>query len=138
SIEWFENAGVKLKKEADNRMFPITDNSQTIIDCLMRECNKRNIPVLIKNGVNKIEPIAVGFNIYSQTGLVQCKKIIIATGGSPKESGFSWLHDLGIKTVKPEPSLFTFNIPGDPIRQLAGVSVENAIVSLPDFKISQK
>jgi len=108
TVTWFESRGVKLKTEADNRMFPVSDNSQTIIDCLVSEANK--LGVVIQKGVS-----------VSDIRETRADKIIIASGGSPKLAGFDWLKNLGHTIIPPVPSLFTFNMPDEPIKKLMGV-----------------
>ncbi len=144
TIQWFEERGVKLKAEDDGRMFPVTDSSQTIIDCLMREVHKYGVKIRLSTEVKKI-------NIHSESYRdsmlnVQCSNgesidadyICIASGGYPKSSMFEWLKKLGHTIEEPVPSLFTFNMPGNPITKLMGVSVENARVKIIGTKLEQE
>lgn len=135
TIEWFESRGVKLKTEEDGRMFPITDNSQTIIDCLLRETKKLGIEILLQTSVAEIKKVENQFQLVTNNQQLITKKLIIATGGSPKLSGLQWLKDLGHDVVAPVPSLFTFNMPKNPITELMGVSVPNAKVRIVGTKL---
>jgi predicted Rossmann fold flavoprotein len=138
TVKWFEARGVKLKTEADGRMFPVTDNSQSIIDCLVAEAEKLGVWVKTGASVTAIEKAGSGF-ILKFTGDNEKKvdKIIIATGGSPKPEGFVWLQKLGHRIASPVPSLFTFNIPNNNITQMMGVAVENAAVWIEKTKLKQ-
>lgn len=134
TVEWFESRGVKFKTEEDNRMFPITDSSHTIINCLMREAEKTGIEIRLRTAVNKIESVARGVLLDSE----EFDKVIVATGGSPKLVGFEWLSKLGHKIVPPVPSLFTFNIPNNSVKRLMGVVVKDAIVRIQGTKLSHQ
>ncbi|MCE3278662.1 MAG: flavoprotein [Bacteroidetes bacterium] len=131
TINWFEQRGVKLKMEADGRMFPTTDKSETIVNCLLSEAEKSN--VVIKQGVD-VEEIIQAENTFKINvkggGSFTCDQLIIATGGNSKEEAYNWLRKLGHTIVKPVPSLFTFNIPDNSITQLMGVSVPLAKVKV--------
>jgi predicted Rossmann fold flavoprotein len=137
TINWFESRGVKLKTEEDGRMFPKTDKSETIIDCLLKEAKKAKVTVQTEVGVKEIKPkFDAGFHVELSNGEhLECDKIIIATGGSPKLEGFEWLKKLGHQIVEPVPSLFTFNIPDNPIVELQGISVNPAKVKIADTKM---
>jgi predicted Rossmann fold flavoprotein len=129
TIEWFEQRGVELKTETDGRMFPVSDNSGTIVDCLVREAEKAHVK--IKQGVDVEEIIQKdgSFTLHAKGGgHFKCDRLIIATGGNSKNEAYEWLRKLGHSIVKPVPSLFTFNIPDDPVTQLMGVSVSHAKV----------
>ncbi len=139
TIEWFKERGVLLKEEKDGRMFPVTDSSQTIVDCLLDEVNKYGVEVLMNAEVKKISFQQSMFNIqYSNGKQVGADFICIASGGYPKSSMFEWLKGLGHTIEEPVPSLFTFNIPGHPIREFMGVSVENAKVKIIGSKLEQE
>ncbi len=137
TLTWFESRGVELKIEEDNRMFPLTDNSQTIIDCLLDEIQKHDIAIKKNHAVIAIEKREDGFNLVFANETVHANKIIIASGGSPKLSGFTWLEKLGHVIESPVPSLFTFNMPQESITELMGVSVGKAIVKVQGNKLKQ-
>jgi predicted Rossmann fold flavoprotein len=136
TVEWFSKRGVELKAEEDGRMFPTTDNSQTIIDCFLKEAAQNNIKILEQSPIRKIVPENEGYTLHLEGTSEHFDKIIIATGGSPKMSGFYWLQQLGHSISPPLPSLFTFNIPSDQVKILMGLVVENATVRIQGTKLS--
>jgi len=136
TVEWFSRRGVELKAEEDGRMFPTTDNSQTIIDCFLKEAAQKNIKILEQSPIRKIVPENEGYTLHLEGTSEHFDKIIIATGGSPKMSGFYWLQQLGHSISPPLPSLFTFNIPSDQVKILMGLVVENATVRIQGTKLS--
>lgn len=136
TIEWFESRGVKLKTEEDGRMFPVSDDSQTIIDVLRNEATKNGVEVKLKSVVNKIEVMDDGFLLFVGDGAEKVDKVIITSGGSPKLDGFRMYQDLGHDIEPPIPSLFTFNTPGESLKSLPGISVPNAHVRLEGTKLS--
>ena len=135
TVEWFAKRGVSLKAESDNRMFPVTDDSQTIIDCFLEEAKSKNIQLLKQTPISKIIPEKKGYTLHHNESKEHFDKVIIATGGSPKESGSYWLRQLGLSISPPVPSLFTFNIPGDQVKTLMGLVVENATVRIQGTKL---
>jgi len=140
TINWFEESGVKLKTEPDGRMFPVTDSSQTVIDCLLKEANKYSVNIIMSTEVKKIniDP-AGGFNLqYSNEKILNADYVCIASGGYPKSSMFGWLKELGHSIEHPVPSLFTFNLPNHPIAKLMGVSVEKAKVKIVGTKLEEE
>lgn len=137
-IKWFENNGVKLKTETDGRMFPVTDNSQTVIDCLLDKTAALRIKILTNQGIEKVEKTDTGFLLHFQSGTVfECKKLIIASGGHPNASGYKWISDLGVKIIQPVPSLFTFNIPDSPFKGLEGIAISTCRVKINTTKLEQ-
>ena len=136
TVEWFSRRGVELKAEEDGRMFPTTDNSQTIIDCFLKEASQKNIKILEQSPIRKIVPEKEGYTLHLEGTSEHFNKVIIATGGSPKMSGFYWLQQLGHSISPPLPSLFTFNIPSDQVKILMGLVVENATVRIQGTKLS--
>ena len=137
TIKWFEDRKVKLKTETDGRMFPVSDDSQTIIDCLMKEANKLKILIETEKEVRDIIPsFHGGFEIFLKSNnKIECDKIIVATGGSSKYESFAWIKALGHEIIEPVPSLFTFNVPNDPVVELMGLSVSPAKIKIPDLKM---
>lgn len=124
TIEWFNNQGVELKTEADGRMFPVTDSSQTIIDCLTQTADNFGVKLALEEGAEHILPIASGgFEIKTNKQTLTTKTIILSSGGSPKMQGFNWLNNLGINFVEPVPSLFTFNVKNHTFKDLMGLAV---------------
>lgn len=138
TIEWFKERGVQLKAEADGRMFPVTDNSQTIVNCLLKEADKYGVKILVQCEVQQVTAMPDGFSIRSSKGVFTAGYVCIACGGYPKSSMFGWLRELGHSISEPVPSLFTCNMPGNSITELMGVAVENAAVKVPGTKLSEQ
>ncbi|HCL06594.1 MAG TPA: aminoacetone oxidase family FAD-binding enzyme [Chitinophagaceae bacterium] len=138
TITWFAERGVVLKTEADGRMFPTTDDSQTIIDCLLKEADKYRVAVQLNKEVKTIEKNGAAFIVsLSDNTTITADYICIATGGYPKSAMFDWLKQTGHTIEEPVPSLFTFNMPGNPITSLMGVSVPNATVKITGTRLSE-
>jgi predicted Rossmann fold flavoprotein len=137
TVQWFQERGVKLKAEADGRMFPTTDSSQTIIDCLLAEANKYRVVILTNHDVISIEKEHEFFYLHlANNKRLTANQLCIATGGYPKALQFQWLQKLGHSIEDPLPSLFTFNMPNNSITQLMGVSVPEAQVKIIGTKLS--
>jgi predicted Rossmann fold flavoprotein len=121
TVEWFESRQVKLKTESDGRMFPITDDSQTIIDCLMNEVARLGVELKTQCHVKRLSPSQDGHWLI-ETGQVDYKAqtVLLATGSAP--STLKWLQTLGQSLIPQVPSLFTFNIKHPVIADLQGVS----------------
>lgn len=134
--EWFESRGVALTTQEDGCVFPVSQNSQSIIDCLMSESQKLGIHIQSGKGVQSIVPINEQLELKFIDGETRVfDKIIIATGGSPKKSGLVWLEDLGHKIEDPVPSLFTFNMPNENVRDLMGIVVEETKTNVQGTKL---
>jgi len=134
TVEWFEQRGVALKTEPDGRMFPTTNTSQTIIDCLLKEADKNDVEILLSTDVKNVFYRDNRFEIQLNEGLISADYVCVACGGFPKAEQFSWIEKLGHHIEKPLPSLFTFNIPNNDIVKLMGLSVENAQVKIGGTK----
>jgi predicted Rossmann fold flavoprotein len=137
TVNWFESRGVTLKTEADNRMFPSSNSSQTIVDLLLNTAENLAIRLSYKSKISAINPSENGINLSINGETLIFNKVIIASGGSPKESGLDWLKKLGYKIISPVPSLFTFNMPKNPITKLMGLSVPNVTASIKGGKLKQ-
>jgi len=135
TVEWFEKRGVSLKTEPDGRMFPVTDSSQTIIECLIRNTKNLNIEIVTGRSVISFSKQGTSFSLSLDNGeTLTADRILVATGGYPKLAGFDWLSEHGHNIVEPLPSLFTFNTPGNYLLPLAGVSVPDAFVKISGTK----
>lgn len=136
TITWFKERGVELKAEADGRMFPITDSSQTIIDCLMKEVNKYGVQIMMNKEVKKISKDGEQFVIdFGNDKIEYADYVCIASGGYPKAIQFDWLKQTGHTIIEPSPSLFTFNMPGNTITALMGIVAENVSVKIIGSKL---
>ncbi|HEV8051386.1 MAG TPA: NAD(P)/FAD-dependent oxidoreductase [Parachlamydiaceae bacterium] len=137
TIEWFQSRGVELKTEADGRMFPTTDSSETIIACLLDQVKALGIELWTERGVvdcNKKE--TGGFQLALSNGEnLDCDYVLVASGSSPKVA--TWLGKLGHSLEAPVPSLFTFNIPDSPLHELAGISMPKVKLSLEECGLQQ-
>jgi predicted Rossmann fold flavoprotein len=145
TIKWFEERGVALKTESDGRMFPVTNSSQTIIDCLMNEISKLGIIIKTETPIKKISQEGIGYTLYfngkERFGIKSDQyfdKVIVATGGTPRKEGFEWLSELSNTIKEPVPSLFTFNMPNEKIVELMGVVVDPVTVKIMGTKFKSK
>lgn len=138
---WFEQHGVPLVAEDDGRVFPVSNNSQSIIDCLLNETKRLNIKIRLGTGIKSIrledQKLTLRFT-NEEIPSLHFDKVIIACGGSPKREGFEWLEDLGHKIENPVPSLFTFNMPTESITKLTGVVGKNTLVSIQGTKLKSE
>ena len=131
TIAWFQSRGVKLKTEADGRMFPVSDSSESIIECLVSEATMLGVKIWQQQSVKAINPEATGFSIYTDSDKpIFADKVLIATGGSPQLSGYHWLGKTKHTIVSPLPSLFTFNSPDNEYKDLMGVAIPNAFIRI--------
>jgi predicted Rossmann fold flavoprotein len=137
TMRWFEERGVPLVvQKEDSCVFPKSQNSRSIIDCLMYEAKALSIKIRYSSKVTKLTPVGDNFElIISEKEEQVFDKVIVTTGGSPKHKGLEWLEKLGHKIETPVPSLFTFKMPTEKIRSLMGVVVENALVKLQGTKL---
>lgn len=165
TIQWFTERGVPLKTEDDGRMFPVSNSSQSIIECLMKEANKYGVEIRLMSDVKSVKSDVGGLNPedrsqkpevgshqselrnnegrqfaleLSELRHLAADYVCIASGGYAKPSQFNWLQQLGHTIAEPVPSLFTFNMPGNAITQLMGVSVPEATVKVTGTSLSAK
>src|SRR5215204_3631807 len=121
TVKWFEERGVQLKAEKDGRMFPVTDSSQTIINCLMNEANRYGVEIEMNTEVKEISIHDPGFDLHLNSAVLNADFICIASGGYPKTTMFYWLQQLG-----------------HPITQLMGVSVEKTRIKIEGTKLVEE
>ena len=141
TVNWFAQRGVKLVAEADGRMFPVSNKSQTIINCLVGEAERLAIKIETGTKVQALEPGADGLKLTIKRDTVtkqEFAKVIVTTGGSAKLEGFDWLAKLGHEIAPPVPSLFTFNMPGNPVTRLMGVVVPKARAAIQGTKLKSE
>jgi predicted Rossmann fold flavoprotein len=163
TIQWFAERDVPLKTEADGRMFPVTNSSQSIVDCLMKEANRYGVEIRMSSDVRSLKseggPKPEDGSVKSEVSNEHSDElrdneqkqftlelsdlrhltsdfVCIASGGYSKPSQFTWLQQLGHSIAEPVPSLFTFNMPGNAITQLMGVSVPEAHVKIAGTNLS--
>lgn len=143
TIDWFEKRNVKLKTEADGRMFPESDSSETIINCLLHEANKYKVEILMNREIANIgkDSLEENKNLFQLTGkdgsVLEADFICVACGGFHKAEQYQWITNLGHSFESPVPSLFTFNVPKNPISELMGISLANVRVSINGTKLFQ-
>ncbi len=137
TIDWFKRNNVNLHTEADGRMFPTTNSSQTIIDCLTKKADQLGVHVQMSSAVTAVEKKKDDFILSVNGNSIHTDYLCIACGGYPKSSQFDWLRNLGHNVIEPVPSLFTFNIKGNKdLKDLMGVSLEQANIRIQGSKAS--
>ena len=140
TVEWFESRGVRLKTEADGRMFPTTDHSETVIRCLLDAAEAAGVQILLRAGLQAAERTAEGFRLTLDDGrAMTCAKLILATGTSRTTTtgGPAVARAFGHAVSEPVPSLFTFTIADERLHGLAGVSVPAARVRVPGTSLDE-
>jgi predicted Rossmann fold flavoprotein len=133
TVAWFESRGVKLKTERDGRMFPTTDSSQTVIDCLLGEAKAAGVKLTLNRGIESVTKRPDGqFELRLAGGeTLDCDRLLLATGGCRVPALGQLAVSLGHTLEPPVPSLFTFHLEAPWVRELAGVSVEAVEASVP-------
>lgn len=133
TIEWFEKRGVELKIEDDGRMFPVSNSSQTIIDCFLYEAKKHNVTIFKNQPVTTIINKEQSWQLETKTEVFTCKKLVVATGSNPKI--WKLLETLGHTITPPVPSLFTFNIKDDRLTEIPGVVAQDVEIEVIDTQL---
>ena len=128
TMDWFEKRGVQLKVEEDGRVFPVSDNSESIARCLLDSARNAGVKILTQKRVDQITKLENGSFEIKAGEIFHCDALVIAAGSSP--AVWAMLENLGHKIIAPVPSLFTFNIKDNRIAELAGLSVQNAVVEV--------
>jgi predicted Rossmann fold flavoprotein len=138
AIEWFESRDVPLVIQDDNCVFPVSQSSQSILNCFLKETKRLCIEIEVGMSVKAIKQkngqLELDF-LKEKSQPRTFDKVIVATGGSPKKRGLEWLKALNHKIENPVPSLFTFNMPAESITQLMGIVVENTLVKIQGTKL---
>lgn len=137
TVQWFAARGVPLHAEADGRMFPVTNLSQTIIDCFLHEAARHRIEVFTGQGVERVLITDASFDVYTATTQWQAQRLLVATGGHAKPEAYGWLQRLGLSVRPPIPSLFTFNDPTRAWASLAGIAVPHATAKIAGTDFTQ-
>jgi predicted Rossmann fold flavoprotein len=132
TVAWFEARGVRLKREEDGRMFPVTDSSQTVIDCLIKEAKDAGVQLFTRKGVETAHVRAEGgFALKFNDGeSIACDRLLLATGGCRSIGGVELARSLGHTVEPPVPSLFSFHVPAVWLRSLPGISVSDVQLSV--------
>ena len=134
TMKWFEDRGIELKIEEDGRVFPVSNTSQTIIDCFINEANRLNIQILYNHSVKSISKKGDNWLVNTDNSDFCCSKILVTTGSNPKI--WNLMDQLNHTIIKPVPSLFSFDIKDDRINSIPGVVVEDVEVSVVNSKLS--
>ena len=136
TVAWFEARGVRLKREEDGRMFPVTDSSQTIIDCLIKEAKEAGVRLFTRKGVETARVrVEGGFDLKFNDGeSIACDRLLLATGGCRSIGGVELARSLGHTIEPPVPSLFSLHIPAAWLRSLPGVSVNDVQISVEKLR----
>jgi len=140
TVAWFEERGVALKTEEDGRIFPITDDSATVVDCLLASAERAGVRLRTKTAVAdaRARP-GGGFEVRLNTGeTIACDRLLLATGGGRESAGLAIARSLGHAVEPPVPSLFTFHVDDPRLQGLEGISVPDAAVSLAGEKLAAR
>ena len=139
TMDWFVERNVPLEILSDNCVFPKSNDSQSIIDCFLKEAKVKDVNIKIQTGINQIEIIEDGtFLLKSNDEVFTVDKVIVTTGGHPKRVSLEWLERLGHSIIDPLPSLFTFNMPKNPVCEFMGNVVEETTVKIEGTKLTAK
>ncbi len=140
TMTWFEDRGVPLKVESDGRVFPQSDSSQSIVDCLTHEAERIGVTILLRTGVDHVLPLqGGGFIVTLADGSTRrCRCLLLATGGNQGNRAHRIATELGHTVIDPVPSLFTFIIPDSRLKGLPGLSVATAGVSVAEAGLSEQ
>src|SRR5256885_847255 len=139
TIAWFESHGVKLKTEEDGRIFPVTDSSQTIIDCLVGAAKAAGARLFTRKGVEAVGKSAAGFELeFSSGATAGCDRLLLATGGTRSNIGAEIARSLGHTLLPAVPSLFSFHVGEKWLRSLPGISVADVEASVPETALRER
>ncbi len=141
TIQWFEERKLHLKTEEDGRMFPQSNSSQSVIDCLLQEANQYQVEIRLHHEIKNIDypTESNSFTLHFSNELrLNADFICLACGGYPKSSMFEWILQSGHSIEEPVPSLFTFNMPGHSINSLMGVSVPDVQVKIAGESLKER
>ncbi len=139
TIDWFQARGIKLKTEDDGRIFPCTDSSETIVDCLLESARSAGVRVFMRAGIERVEPTNDGqFRLFTGKRQIECDRLLISTGGCRAAGSVHLLQSLGHKVLAPVPSLFSLHCSAPWIRHLPGVSVGDIDASAPGTSLRER
>jgi predicted Rossmann fold flavoprotein len=141
TMNWFETRGVELKTEPDGRVFPVSDDSASIVDCLLKAARTAGVQVHTGCGVMDVQHVAEGGGFVVTLGsgeTVSCARLLISTGGGKASAGLAMAQKLGHTIEPPVPSLFTFHVDDPRLKDLAGLAVDNAVASVASLKLKEQ
>lgn len=133
TVEWFKKRNIRLVTLPDNCIFPASDDSQTIIDCFLSECQRLKIEIKMQMPVTSLEKVGDVFVLEAGGQQIEADRVLLTTGGQPKNTGLSWLKH---PYIEPVPSLFTFNMPTEKVKELMGIVVDPATVRVEGTKLA--
>ncbi len=138
-VAWFERRGVRLKTEADGRMFPVTDSSGTVIDCFLHEAEAAGVKLWPRIGVERATKTDSAFTLeLSDGGALECDRLLLATGGARDPRGAELAQSLG-HTIEPAvPSLFSLHIDCEWLRNLPGVAAPEVELTVPGLRLRER
>jgi predicted Rossmann fold flavoprotein len=136
TVQWFENRNIPLKIYPDGCIFPLANDSQVIIDCFLNTCRQLGVKLQLQQHISNIVVNSENVSIQNNEEIQTYDQVIICAGGHPKRSSLNWLESIGLEMIEPLPSLFTFNMPKNPICELMGTVVPNATVKIEGTKLS--
>jgi predicted Rossmann fold flavoprotein len=138
-VAWFERRGVRLKTEADGRMFPVTDSSGTVVDCFLFEAKATGVRLVLRTGIEHVRKVPTGFELEFSSGSgAACDRLLLATGGARDLKGAELAQSLGHTIEPPVPSLFSLHIATPWLRELPGVAVPEVELSVPETKLRER
>lgn len=139
TVAWFESRGVKLKAERDGRMFPVTDSSETIVDCLTSEARTSGVKLFTRRGIERVTTRpGGGFQLHGANLAVECDRLLMGTGGCRAAGSTQLMESLGHTVTPPVPSLFSFHVPSSWLRRIPGISVADVEVSVLDTRLRER
>ena len=136
TVQWFESRDIPLKIYPDGCIFPLANDSQVIIDCFLNTCRQLGVKLQLQQHISNIVVNSENVSIQNNEEIQTYDQVIICAGGHPKRSSLNWLESIGLEIIEPLPSLFTFNMPKNPICELMGTVVPNATVKIEGTKLS--
>jgi len=140
TVAWFEEHGVRLKTEPDGRMFPVTDSSRTIIDCLLNEAKAAGVRLFARKGIERARTAGENTFELSLNGneTIECNRLLLATGGSRSIAGAQIAQSLGHTIISPVPSLFSLHVSTTWLHALPGVAIPDTEASVPGTKLRER
>jgi predicted Rossmann fold flavoprotein len=139
TIAWFRERGVELHTEADGRMFPVSNQSSTIVQCLLQEAAKYNVSIFLNQDLEELKPLEGEWELRTASGRTyRTSRVCLAMGGLNRPSMTSLFQHLSHTLVPSVPSLFTFNMPGNSITRLMGIAVEQVRAKVPGTKLESE
>ena len=136
TMEWFEKRRVLLKIENDNRVFPESNSSQTIVDCFLESAENVGVKILTSTRVNAIDKQQEKYQITTEKNNFEADYLLVATGSNSKV--WNMVEKLGHSIIEPVPSLFTFNISNQLLKDIPGISVPNASIKVLNSKLFEQ